>query len=804
LLFFMQKDLVFAHLMETQIMKRNIRFSSKGRLIASLALIASIEMIINRPCNLDEFLPRYLQNYTLMEPMSTEKNPSHIQICREITRGFQQHDNTAEIQSIDETMETCTCPSSFHAIERIYTSAILGESAKLLGLNMNYEHRCGRFNEEFPESQETVQMNLPLDLVSSIIETVALGEDDLNSFCSICLDTFDETGQLSDCILHSQQDIIKWIPAMTENVRMASTQTAENTINYLENGDSMSIESTKRERRKLLANTKTNAPDHDVEDVTVIYIDKASHDQHAVMGIPFYNFVQYIPRSATNIDIITSAGCQFLVPECNSYAGLLFDYVQKLSPRATITIQHSLNSQMAFTNMIKASTLICLPGLDCLLPALARNQNVPETKTAVVANGDEYPWLSSLPQNLIQHLNILPSSESWTLSSENNNVNLLNANSIHFLQTPPSKRDICPAVRGRIGSWVKDNDLAAFLQYKSPIDHIFGFADKRFIADANHPYREPTTYRWDEDDSLYSCPIVIQNHDTFCRTMSDLDISRVFFVGDFVGMNQAYSLWKLLGNDDSPKPITDREPSWTRTIECPNGSIQIQYVRNDLMIENDKAVDLPKAITNCGDSFIGLYCYKWTDEYIQYYNGEPSRRKTLMIASFGPHTYSEDRFSYIMTNFLTTLQTQLSTRLNQDYIFYRTSVPGHDLCQRKESNTPFKDFEEYRHTITSKFSWDLHDGFNDIAERLIDQFNEAQELNGHVHDIPPLRLINTLDIYPMTILRRDGHLGGKDCQDCSLANSCFHYSLPGPPDYWNHLLFSNLADIADIRRENDS
>jgi len=52
----------------------------------------------------------------------------------------------------------------------------------------------------------------------------------------------------------------------------------------------------------------------------------------------------------------------------------------------------------------------------------------------------------------------------------------------------------------------------------------------------------------------------------------------------------------------------------------------------------------------------------------------------------------------------------------------------------------------------------------------------------------------------MTVLRNDGHLGGEECanEPCREnieSNDCFHYFLPGPVDWWNHLLYNNLMDL---------
>lgn len=43
------------------------------------------------------------------------------------------------------------------------------------------------------------------------------------------------------------------------------------------------------------------------------------------------------------------------------------------------------------------------------------------------------------------------------------------------------------------------------------------------------------------------------------------------------------------------------------------------------------------------------------------------------------------------------------------------------------------------------------------------------------------------------------NVGGADCKDCK-RNDCLHYSLPGPIDYWNHLMLSNLVDTASDHR----
>ena len=112
---------------------------------------------------------------------------------------------------------------------------------------------------------------------------------------------------------------------------------------------------------------------------------------------------------------------------------------------------------------------------------------------------------------------------------------------------------------------------------------------------------------------------------------------------------------------------------------------------------------------------------------------------------------------------------------HEDLVVYRTSVPGHLNC--KEKNTqPHADSSAFQ--VAEKFNWHYVDSFNQYT---IERMEKSAVSNDWM----------LLDVYPMTILRSDGHM--------SPPRDCLHYKLPGPPDYWNHLLYSNLLDMK--RRE---
>ena len=62
---------------------------------------------------------------------------------------------------------------------------------------------------------------------------------------------------------------------------------------------------------------------------------------------------------------------------------------------------------------------------------------------------------------------------------------------------------------------------------------------------------------------------------------------------------------------------------------------------------------------------------------------------------------------------------------------------------------PFKNYAEYVPTITELYSWDKFIDYNDYAARVISSREKHKNL----------AQIRLLDVYPMTVLRPDGHAG---------------------------------------------
>ena len=712
------------------------------------------------------------------------QSPTYIQLCHSILSP-----ETEEMVIIQETENFCRNTVDFIPnIVQIFTSELLHISWK--HPKIFYQHGCDKYYD--PTSSDdgnTVWMKFPSHVMNDDDDDddkdVQMTLDEVTDLCTQFLSDDNpsrESSSSSSILYQILWNNPKWnqllVEKMIRTIRLSyesffhpPQESQQNRRRLLlgsetDNDDPKQITSPSlvlSNRRNLLANPNSDAPDHDGLDTTIIFVNENNNDDDRTL--PLNSYMALIPRSTTNVYIMTTS--------TNGVAVELQAYLQILLPRASIqTLEESMIWKDSNMKLILSSPTFICTSESCAIPALARIQT-----TILLVPQQSDSWMNQLNRDRM-HPTTLWIPDSTLVSTQH-----VTSTSTEF--TSP---EACAHARGRAGLWIQDWNMASQLQYKSPLDHIFGFADVRYIPSEDFPYRLPSTHAWQDD----VCPITIFNtNDSICQLLESNGISRVLLVGDFVTMNQAYSLWKLFEQEDSPKPMMDREPNWEREISCANShKIIIQYIRNDKMAENDQPVDLPNKIANCDD----VYCYKWKDKYLDYYN-EDDGRKSLVIFNFGAHFYSEESYTTRMTEFLNLFQqdTRMKERIGKDLLFYRTTSPGHEYCNRMTANLPFENFQEYRKTITWKYSWDLHDGFNDIADRMIRQFNQQLTNSPSLMGRQPIHL---LDVYPMTVLRRDGHVGGKDCRDCFVGNDCFYYSLPGPPDWWNHLLLTNLQDLS--------
>jgi GDSL/SGNH-like Acyl-Esterase family found in Pmr5 and Cas1p len=178
-----------------------------------------------------------------------------------------------------------------------------------------------------------------------------------------------------------------------------------------------------------------------------------------------------------------------------------------------------------------------------------------------------------------------------------------------------------------------------------------------------------------------------------------------------------------------------------------------------------------------------------SDQYHQFVQTNPNR--TAVIANAGAWMKSTDEYVDAFDSLLAWLD---SLSKGKVMAFFRATLPGHVACKPlgeardRESydwtdphelhESPYQNYSEYSmaEAIQNKpFNWRLVESFNEYAHNLLTQ-RQPDQLN-----------VQWLNVFPSTILRRDGHVGFGDC---------LHYSLPGPTDLWVHLFFSMLMDAA--------
>jgi len=277
------------------------------------------------------------------------------------------------------------------------------------------------------------------------------------------------------------------------------------------------------------------------------------------------------------------------------------------------------------------------------------------------------------------------------------------------------------------------------------------------------------------------------------------------FLGDSLQGYQAESFWFLLGNKripnkDSPpvhKGKYEYNYGYTDEVDCGTESspkmIELSFVRNDRLLEtNNRDFD-------CKNEF----CYPFTHRYMTY----PG--KTLLIFNTGSHCTSNRTgppYQDVILNFID--QVQKIFHKPDDIVFFRTTSPGHGKCGT--ATEPYEDYEAYLDqgdgepgywgkVRSTGYEWEKFGDMNAFAMEAIEQHNQ------YVSQVKATQapLIHMLDSYYMTLLRPDGHFGSSDNMDKDKRKKgdCLHYSLPGPPDWWNHLLWAEVMDLASQQDE---
>mmetsp|Transcript_32056 Transcript_32056/g.96041 ORF Transcript_32056/g.96041 Transcript_32056/m.96041 type:complete len:445 (-) Transcript_32056:47-1381(-) len=373
------------------------------------------------------------------------------------------------------------------------------------------------------------------------------------------------------------------------------------------------------------------------------------------------------------------------------------------------------------------------------------------------------------------------------------------AGGIFFSPSAPSP---CYVARGGPGGrWERDVPLAELTHY-DPNYPAYSRANQYHVPDASDPaatrYRKPETYAWRDPPGVEGrCGRVVPlSAASFCIEARRLGLSRIMFVGDSIAFQQSYAFARQVGSDVEHKNYDGKNSAqgWMVRHECPGEyAVELRFARNDRLLVGDMIPDT----TNKGDVL---------RDWIDVYRSEPPSVRTLLVVNTGPHFIRDPNPPYetVVDKFLEDVGTKIGRP--RDLVFFRTSPGGHPTCAT--ATEPFRTQEEYYDSVehppaehanvVPKYGWGKFGAMNDYLKEALGGYNDGTGVG--VTSGP--KRIHVLDVEPMTNLRPDGHQTSPDNRDPDKPEwDCLHYSMPGPIDWFNNLLFTNLADLPSLEEE---
>jgi len=314
--------------------------------------------------------------------------------------------------------------------------------------------------------------------------------------------------------------------------------------------------------------------------------------------------------------------------------------------------------------------------------------------------------------------------------------------------------------------------------------------------------------RWAWEPTAPTChhrPLVRMTRASLCSSLARLGVGRLMVVGDSISIMAAVSLWNLVDGPTPlgvvaarPGPQQFVTPGCQRTLPCGEsggGPIELRVVRNDRL--------WPQG---------GRSARPWLDEYAS------GRTPTVLVLSSGAHYGTEQAFAADF-NLTTAALRELPQQplsggrggawrdLGRDLLVLRTHLGGHPGCAAARGPLLTPDPAMLNATL---YGWGLAPRFNALMRDAVRRGRQQQQQHQHQHQHQHQQQHqqqhvqqqqhhgngtqhwHLLDVYPMTVLRPDGHLRP--------PGDCLHYHLPSVVDWWWHLLATLLADAANHRK----
>ena len=388
-----------------------------------------------------------------------------------------------------------------------------------------------------------------------------------------------------------------------------------------------------------------------------------------------------------------------------------------------------------------------------------------------------------------RNVSTISSSSSFIAASYNNNNSNSNSSSSNSSINTPRAVGSCFHDRGKSGKWVLDWDYGNRSSYVVRGTYTdWHIASQRFRPTPQQPSRLAASYRWDDD----KCPVHEVTLDKFCHICAALNVNKILILGDSLSAEFGMSLLSLLGQDF---PVAFN-PLFKRWHSVPCGNSNGRRSSSIVLVRIYRRSPLSDFLTLHDDPLINSTI-----------TNSPNR--TVIVANTGPWIPTFEEYKIAFGALLDYIDSFPPDKIIP---FIRPTIPGHPNCKPRPdldkahvgikelesfdwvNNTvdevPFENITEYRDYMKQQnssetYNWLKFERYNDYSYGMLMNRTEVTAPTNNMTEI------HWLDIFPSAILRRDGHIGFKDC---------LHYYLPGPVDWWSHLFFSKLVDMAEATR----
>jgi len=347
-----------------------------------------------------------------------------------------------------------------------------------------------------------------------------------------------------------------------------------------------------------------------------------------------------------------------------------------------------------------------------------------------------------------------------------------------------SDNERCILERGWSGKWVLDWDYAKRTDYPMHGSYAdFHIPQQNFTPSAEQPYRLATAWTWHDDSG---CPIIETTLDSMCHICSILGITKILVVGDSLSYEFRTSLLSLLG---SPPTLYGFEQSKRPvTVQCPSIVGSSLTSLSVLWSRVSPIADLRYLAQNRSNN--------WIEDWV-----DTNPNRTAIILNVGLWMKDLEEFR-LGVNYAMKWIDRFET--SKIIAFYRNALPGHAGCEPSNGSdvvegkaiskavrsfdwaqlvnvTPYHSYHDYKRASANRtsFNWAEAESYN----------NYAWEVLANRSGDNRLAKVHWFNVFNITVLRRDGHIGFGDC---------VHYALPGPIDWWVHLFHSMLFDMARL------